>query len=143
MEKKTRIHIIIISILAVLFSCIFCAIKENDTSNFVLNKSKTLRPDVLLNDAVTIPGVDALFPEGEPKILQVPIIKGDAKSASIAAASILAKVSRDRYMMELDQRYPQYQFAKHKGYPTAVHYQAIRENGSSPVHRLTLLKKMH
>ena len=71
------------------------------------------------------------------------IVKGDAKSASIAAASILAKVSRDRYMMELDQRYPQYQFAKHKGYPTAVHYQAIRENGPSPVHRLTFLKKMH
>ena len=73
----------------------------------------------------------------------VTVVGGDGKSASIAAASILAKVSRDRYMMELDQRYPQYQFAKHKGYPTAVHYQAIRENGPSPVHRLTFLKKMH
>jgi len=71
------------------------------------------------------------------------IVKGDARSASIAAASVLAKVSRDRYMLELDKLYPAYHFAKHKGYPTKDHYQAIRDNGISPVHRKTFLKKMH
>ena len=71
------------------------------------------------------------------------VVKGDSSSASIAAASILAKVSRDRYMLQLDALYPQYQFAKHKGYPTPAHYQALREYGPSPVHRLTFLKKMH
>lgn len=71
------------------------------------------------------------------------IVKGDAQSASIAAASVLAKVSRDRYMLELDTLYPDYKFAKHKGYPTKEHYQAIREHGVSPVHRKTFLKKMH
>ena len=71
------------------------------------------------------------------------IVKGDARSASIAAASILAKVSRDRYMMELDKLYPAYEFAKHKGYPTKEHYQAIRDSGVSPVHRKTFLKKVH
>ncbi len=70
------------------------------------------------------------------------IIKGDSLSASIAAASILAKVSRDRYMLELDKRYPQYKFAQHKGYGTELHYQMISEYGISPVHRLSFLKKV-
>ncbi len=65
------------------------------------------------------------------------VVKGDSKSQSIAAASILAKVSRDRFVMELDKKYPQYGFAKHKGYPTKDHYAAIEEFGPSPVHRLT------
>jgi len=69
------------------------------------------------------------------------IVKGDAKSASIAAASILAKVERDRFMCELDQKYPQYQFAKHKGYPTKLHYEMIDTYGISEVHRLSFLKK--
>ena len=71
------------------------------------------------------------------------IIGGDGKSASIAAASILAKVTRDRYMLELDNKYPEYFFAKHKGYGTKLHYEALREHGPSEVHRLTFLKKMH
>ncbi len=65
------------------------------------------------------------------------VVKGDSKSQSIAAASILAKVSRDRFVMELDKKYPQYGFAKHKGYPTKDHYAAIEKFGPSPVHRLT------
>lgn len=69
------------------------------------------------------------------------VIKGDALSASIAAASILAKVSRDRVLYELDAQYPQYGFAKHKGYGTAAHYDALREFGVSPVHRRSFLKK--
>ena len=72
----------------------------------------------------------------------ITVVKGDLLSASIAAASILAKVSRDRYMLELDRLYPQYQFAKHKGYGTALHYQLLRQYGPSPVHRRTFLKKL-
>ena len=88
-------------------------------------------PEILLNDAVTIPGVD---------IMQVPIVKGDAKSVSIAAASILAKVTRDRMMMEYDQIYPEYGFAKHKGYGTAAHIAALKENGPTPIHRHSIIK---
>lgn len=69
------------------------------------------------------------------------VVKGDAKSASVAAASILAKVSRDRYMCALDQQFPQYQLAKHKGYPTALHYQLIAQYGIQPFYRRSFLKK--
>ena len=71
------------------------------------------------------------------------VIKGDATCADIAAASILAKVSRDRVMLELAKEYPQYHFEQHKGYGTAQHYAALREFGPSPVHRPSFLKKMH
>ena len=88
-------------------------------------------PSILFNDAVTIPGID---------IPQVPIIKGDAKSVSIAAASVLAKVTRDHMMVEYDQLFPQYGFAKHKGYGTAAHIAAIREYGPTAIHRRTFIK---
>ena len=71
------------------------------------------------------------------------IVKGDSRVASIAAASILAKVTRDRYMYEMAEKYPQYGFDKHKGYGTAVHYAAIRAFGPSEIHRMSFLKKMH
>ena len=71
------------------------------------------------------------------------VIGGDGKCADIAAASILAKVTRDRYMLQLAQQYPQYGFDKHKGYGTAAHYAAIRAFGPSPVHRMSFLRKMH
>ena len=70
------------------------------------------------------------------------VVKGDDRSASIAAASILAKVSRDRYMLELDRQYPEYQFAKHKGYGTTLHYQLLREHGPCPAHRRSFLKAL-
>lgn len=70
------------------------------------------------------------------------IVKGDSRSSSIAAASILAKVSRDRYMTQLDKLYPQYKFAQHKGYPTELHNEMIAKYGISPVHRLSFLKKV-
>lgn len=73
----------------------------------------------------------------------VAVVKGDSRSLNIAAASILAKVSRDRHMLELDALYPQYGFARHKGYPTKAHYEAIRRFGPSPVHRVTFLKKFY
>ena len=88
-------------------------------------------PDLLLNDAVTIPQIS---------IRQVPIIKGDARSVSIAAASILAKVTRDRLMAEYDSMYPQYEFAVHKGYGTAAHIEALKTYGPCPVHRNTFIK---
>lgn len=88
-------------------------------------------PAVLLNDAVTIPQVS---------IRQIPIIKGDAKSVSIAAASVLAKVTRDHMMVEYDKMFPQYGFAKHKGYGTAVHIAAIKEFGPTPIHRRSFIK---
>ncbi|MBQ4040401.1 MAG: ribonuclease HII [Oscillospiraceae bacterium] len=71
------------------------------------------------------------------------VIKGDSKCACIAAASILAKVSRDRFMLEMAEKYPQYAFEKHKGYGTKLHYERIREHGPSEIHRKTFLKKMH
>ena len=71
------------------------------------------------------------------------VVKGDSNCASIAAASILAKVTRDRLMLELAEKYPQYGFEKHKGYGTAAHYAALREYGPSEVHRMSFLKKMH
>lgn len=70
------------------------------------------------------------------------VVKGDGVSAAIAAASVLAKVSRDRYMLELDAKYPQYQFQKHKGYPTKLHYELILRHGVSPVHRRSFLKNL-
>lgn len=88
-------------------------------------------PDILLNDAVTIPLVD---------IEQVPIIKGDAKSLTIGAASIMAKVTRDRMMVEYDSIYPEYGFARNKGYGTKEHIEALKENGPSPIHRRTFIK---
>ena len=69
------------------------------------------------------------------------MIKGDGQSQSIAAASVLAKVARDRYMLELDERYPEYDFKKHKGYPTKEHYERLAQYGVSPVHRVSFLKK--
>ena len=92
-----------------------------------------VRPDVLLNDAVRISGVD---------IPQVPIIKGDAKSISIACASVIAKVTRDRMMAEYDQLYPEYGFAGHKGYGSAAHMEAIRQVGPCPIHRKTFIKNI-
>ena len=71
------------------------------------------------------------------------VIKGDASCADIAAASILAKVSRDRYMLEMAERYPEYGFEQHKGYGTKLHYEKLREYGPSPIHRPSFLRKMH
>ena len=89
------------------------------------------QPDLLLNDAVTIPGLPQK---------QVPIIKGDAKSISIGAASIVAKVTRDRLMEEYDHMFPQYGFASNKGYGSAEHIAAIKEYGPTPIHRRSFIK---
>lgn len=91
----------------------------------------SMKPDLLLNDAVTIPEVD---------IKQVPIIKGDAKSVSIAAASIIAKVTRDRLMVEYDEVLPGYDFASNKGYGTKAHIEGLQKYGPTPIHRMTFIK---
>lgn len=96
-------------------------------------KGLSVPPDMALIDGNRCPNSG---------INEAAIVKGDAKSISIAAASVLAKVSRDRYMLELDKKYPEYLFAKHKGYPTALHYEMIKKYGISPVHRLSFLKTL-
>lgn len=91
----------------------------------------TVAPDLLLNDAVTIPGIS---------VKQVPIIKGDAKSMSIGAASIIAKVTRDRLMVQYDQVFPEYDFAGNKGYGSAKHIEALKKFGPTPIHRRSFIK---
>ena len=91
----------------------------------------SVSPDILLNDAVTIPDVS---------IKQIPIIKGDAKSISIGAASIIAKVTRDRLMMEYNQLFPEYGFLSNKGYGSAMHIDALRKIGPCPIHRRSFIK---
>ena len=94
-------------------------------------RNLAVKPDILLNDAVTIPQVD---------IKQVPIIKGDAKSISIAAASIVAKVTRDRLLVEYDRIMPEYDFASNKGYGSAEHIAALKKYGPTPIHRASFIK---
>ena len=90
-------------------------------------------PDLLLNDAVTIPKVS---------IRQIPIIKGDARSISIAAASIIAKVTRDRLMVKYDEVYPEYGFASNKGYGANMHIEALKKYGPTPIHRKSFIKNI-
>ena len=114
-----------INILQATYEAMRAAIKE-------VEKKLGTKPEVLLNDAVTIP---------EVSIRQVPIVKGDAKSVSIAAASIIAKVTRDRLMVEYDKVLPGYDFASNKGYGTKKHIEGLKELGPSPIHRRTFIKK--
>ncbi len=95
--------------------------------------SLSITPDYILVDGNRLPPL-----KGAAEC----VIKGDAKSAAIAAASILAKVSRDRLLYELDKRYPQYCFGQHKGYPTALHYEKLLQYGVSPIHRKSFLKNL-
>ena len=99
-----------------------------------MEKNFSIKPSILFNDAVTIPMVD---------IPQIPIVHGDAKSLSIAAASVLAKVSRDHLMLDYAKEYPEYGFEKHKGYGTKAHTEAILEHGPCPIHRRSFLKKLY
>ena len=92
----------------------------------------SVQPDLLLNDAVTIPEIE---------IMQIPIIKGDAKSVSIAAASILAKVTRDRLMVEYEKVFPGYDFASNKGYGTKAYIEGLKKLGPTPIHRMSFIHK--
>ena len=99
-----------------------------------MEKRFSLIPNILLNDAVTIPGI---------QIPQKAIVHGDAKSLSIAAASVLAKVTRDHIMLEYDEQYPKYGFKQHKGYGTKLHREAILTHGPCPIHRRSFLKNLY
>ena len=138
-EKKREQLFDVIQKTALSYSIAFATEQEIDTINILQATYEAMReaisklsvkPDVLLNDAVKIPQVD---------IRQVPIIKGDAKSVSIAAASIVAKVTRDRLMEEYDKVLPGYGFASNKGYGSAEHIAALKEIGPSPIHRQSFI----
>ncbi|MGN0444775.1 MAG: ribonuclease HII [Acutalibacteraceae bacterium] len=141
-EKKREALYDIITEKAVAYSIALVDEKTIDEINILQATFKAMRnaveglivkPDIALIDGNQKPGLS---------IEQRTIVKGDAKSMSVAAASILAKVTRDRLMIKLDEEYPEYQFAKHKGYGTKLHYECLEKYGVSPVHRRTFLKKL-
>ena len=143
-EKKRERLYDIIKQTAVAYSVAYGTLEEIETVNILeatylaMNRAiegLNVKPDFALIDGNRVPrGI---------KIPCETIVKGDSKSMSVAAASVLAKVTRDRYMRGMAQTYPQYGFEKHKGYGTAAHYAAIREYGPCPIHRPSFLKKMH
>lgn len=142
-EKKREALFPVIQEKAIAYGIGFSTAEEIDEIN-ILNatflamkravEQLNLSPDLLLVDGNLKPKTGICQEE--------PIIKGDAKSLSIAAASVLAKVSRDRYMVNIAKEYPQYMFEKHKGYGTKLHYEKINEYGICPIHRRTFLKKI-
>ena len=126
---------------AVAFCVATASVEEIDSLNILQATFLAMRRAV---EGLSVRPSFALIDGDKNPNVSVPsrcLIKGDATSASIAAASILAKVERDRYMEELDRQYPQYLFAKHKGYGTKLHYEMLDQYGASPVHRMTFLKK--
>jgi ribonuclease HII len=141
-KKRDKLYDIIIEN-AVSYGIGFASVEEIDRYN-ILNATYMAMNRALekLNVIPDIAIIDGNRSEGVT-FKNICVVGGDGKSASVAAASILAKVTRDRLMEELDRQYPQYQFSKHKGYGTKLHYEKIREFGASPIHRKTFLKKMH
>lgn len=142
-EKKREQLFDVIKETAVAYSIATADEKEIDEINILqatylaMNRAfqgLNLEPDMALVDGNRDPGL------GIPTRM---IVKGDANSMSIAAASILAKVTRDRFMLEMDKKYPQYQFAKHKGYGTKLHYEMLDKYGASEIHRMTFLRKYY
>ena len=142
-EKKREELYDIICMQAVSFGIAFASVEEIEALN--IKGATYLAMDRAIAELSPTPDL-ALVDGNDKNTLAVPavkVIKGDQRCASIAAASILAKVTRDRYMLLLDEQYPQYGFRQHKGYGTRAHYDALRENGPSPVHRPSYLRKMH
>ena len=143
-EKKREQLFDVICEKAIAYSVGIATEKEIDEIN-ILNatflamhravEGLSVKPDYALIDGNQFPKI--------PSIKEEIVIKGDAKSMSIAAASIIAKVSRDRFMLEMTDKYPEYCFEKHKGYGTKLHYEKILEYGPSPIHRMSFLKKLY
>lgn len=142
-EKKREELFGIITEIAVSYGIARAEVEEIEALN-ILNATFLAmnRAIMMLDPAPALALIDGNRDSGIKTASQC-IVKGDSKCADIAAASILAKVSRDRYMYELAKAYPQYEFEKHKGYGTRLHYEKLREFGPSPVHRMSFLKKMH
>lgn len=144
-EKKREMLFDIICEKAIAYSVGIATEKEIDEIN-ILNatflamkravEGLEIKPDYALVDGNRYPNINS-------DIKEEVVVKGDAKSMSIAAASILAKVSRDRFMLEMTQKYPEYCFEKHKGYGTKLHYEKLAEFGPSPIHRMSFLKKLY
>ncbi len=142
-EKKREALYDVIKEQALDYSIAFASEKEIDEINILQATFLAMRrafegltkvkPDIALIDGNAKPGLS---------VTQRTVVKGDAKSANISAASILAKVTRDRYMLEMAQKYPQYQFEKHKGYGTKLHYEMIEKYGICEIHRKSFLKKI-
>ncbi len=141
-EKKRELLFEEIKAKALAYSIVFVGPEVIDRDNILRATMDGMRRAVeQLETAPALVLVDGnRCPEGLAMPAR-PVVKGDATSASIGAASILAKVSRDRYMCELDRQYPQYQLAKHKGYPTKLHYELIEKYGIQPFYRRSFLKK--
>ena len=142
-EKKREELFEIIRTEAIAFGIAFASVEEIESLNILnatfLAMNRALeqlnpQPELALIDGNRNRGI-----AGDSRC----VIKGDAQCADIAAASVLAKVTRDRYMLEMAEKYPQYHFEQHKGYGTRQHYEALRENGPSPIHRMSFLKKLY
>ena len=145
-EKKREALFPIIKELAVEWAVASVDEKEIDATDILSARMKAMQ--LAIDQLKTAPDfalIDGNKDHGRSAAITTEhrcIIKGDSLSASIAAASILAKVSRDHLMLEMAERYPEYHFEKHKGYGTALHYQALRAYGPCPIHRMTFLKKL-
>ena len=142
-EKKREELFDVIRAQALCYSVAFATVEEIEERNIL--GATMLAMDRAVRGLARTPAL-ALIDGNRSAGISVPtrcVVKGDASCADIAAASILAKVSRDRFMLELAAQYPEYHFEQHKGYGTALHYAALREHGPSPAHRPSFLKKMH
>ena len=142
-EKKREALFPVICEKAVTYGIAFATVEEIEELN-ILNAAM-LAMDRAIKQLSPLPDL-ALIDGNRSKGIGFPtrcVVGGDAKCADIAAASVLAKVSRDRYMLEMAEKYPQYGFAKHKGYGTKEHYAALREFGPCEIHRPSFLRKMH
>lgn len=144
-EKKREALFPVIQAQALAWSVASVSAEEIDATDILSARMKAMQ---LAIDGLPLPAEFALIDGNRDKGRSAAIrtehrcvVKGDALSASIAAASILAKVSRDHYMVEMAERYPQYAFEQHKGYGTKLHYERLERYGPSPIHRLTFLKK--
>ena len=141
-EKKRDMLFDIIKEKALAYSVVMVDAQTIDEINILQATFKAMREAV---EGLSIKADIALIDGNQKPGLSIEertLVKGDAKSISIAAASILAKVTRDRYCLEMDEKHPEYQFAKHKGYGTKLHYEMIAEHGICPEHRKTFLKKI-
>lgn len=145
-EKKREALFPVVKEKALAWSVAFVTAEEIDCTDILSARMKAMQ---LAIDGLNLPAdfalIDGNRDKGKSAVITTThrcIVKGDSLSASIAAASILAKVSRDHYMLELAEEYPQYRYDKHKGYGTKLHYELLRTYGPSPVHRRTFLKNL-
>lgn len=142
-EKKREMLFDIIKEKAVAYSIAFGTLEEIEQYNIL--EATYIAMNRAIDGLETAADFALIDGNRKPKGINIPcetVVKGDSKSCSIAAASILAKVTRDRLMLEYDKKYPQYLFAQHKGYGTKAHYEAIKQHGVCEIHRLSFLKNV-